>query len=193
MELTEEELFMAKKMGFQVKVFELLKNESQNSIFQFPIFNKDNTELILSENAIFSDIINNDSSLNHIQKWLKGSNYFAFLSKFRNQESNQITILKTKSQFNILEFQQTDGGNYGLSTSNIIEKLTLWDKLFGVSIIGANYCSVLFEIKKMPKDVIWFSQELFEFCPDIINQGFENIEMLIEYLKKNNQILLWWD
>ncbi|MEH7884350.1 DUF4253 domain-containing protein [Bacillus sp. JJ1609] len=38
-----------------------------------------------------------------------------------------------------------------------------------------------------------FVKELYEFCPDIIDQGTGNIEGFIEDLKEFRKLVLWWD
>lgn len=191
--LTEQEILLAEKLGFEKSTFELLKKGTGNPVSQYAFFNDEKELINFSEKAIISEIGNDEYSIRNIQKWLIGKKEFAFISKIKKDEPNQITILKAKNQFDILLFQKTDGGSYDISTTQIIEKLTLWDKLFGVKIIGAGNSWILFEIKKMPKDINWFANELFEFCPDILDQNFETIEKLIEHLKTSNKIQLWWD
>lgn len=193
MTLTEEELLLAEKVGFPISVFELLKRETKNTISQYHLYNDSNDLIGLSEKAIISNVEDGKKSIKHMQKWLIGKKYFAFLSKIKSNAANQITILKAENQFDILQFQKTDGGGYDITTNQVIAKLALWDKLFGVNIIGADNSWVLFEIKKMTKDINWFAQELYEFCPDILDQGFGEIENLIGNLKKSNEICLWWD
>ncbi|MGQ0423169.1 DUF4253 domain-containing protein, partial [Bacillus sp. HC-Mk] len=38
-----------------------------------------------------------------------------------------------------------------------------------------------------------FAQEMYEFCPDIVEQGTESIEELVEEIKKTKKLFLWWD
>jgi hypothetical protein len=191
--LTEQEKLLAEKLGFQKSSLVLLKKGTHNSVTQYAFFNDENEVFNFSEKAVVSNVCNGEKSIRNIQKWLIGKNEFAFLSKIKNREPNQIAIIKAKNQFDILHFQKTDGGSHGISTTQIIDKLTLWDKLFGVNIIGASSSWILFEIKKMPKDIEWFANELNEFCPDILDQNFGEIEKLIENLKTSNEIQLWWD
>jgi Domain of unknown function (DUF4253) len=194
--LTQQELFIAKNLGFEVKILELLKRETTNLITQRPIFNERNEFIEFSNDAILSnisDIENGKIALKNIKKRKISKNYFPFLSNIGSHRQNQITILKAHNQFDILRFQKTDGDNYGVYTDDIIEKLTIWEELYGLSIIGAGYSWVLFEIKRIKKDINWFAQELFEFCPDIIYQDFGDMESLIEHLKCDNEIYLWWD
>lgn len=34
---------------------------------------------------------------------------------------------------------------------------------------------------------------MYEFCPDIVEQGTESIEELVEEIKKTKKLFLWWD
>ena len=38
-----------------------------------------------------------------------------------------------------------------------------------------------------------FAQEMYEFCPDIVEQGTGSIEELIEEIKETKKLALWWD
>jgi Domain of unknown function (DUF4253) len=188
--LSQTELQLAEEIDFRVRTLELLKNETKNSITKSPLFDENNDFLGFSKKAVVSNATNGKKSLKTLRKWFSETEYFLFLSDFK---LNQLTILKAKNQFEILEFQKTESANFEISTADIIEKFKTWDYFYGVNIIGAGSYWILFEKNKRIRNIDSFAEELFEFCPDIINQGFGDMQSLVNYLRKNNDIFLWWD
>ena len=49
------------------------------------------------------------------------------------------------------------------------------------------------DFKKLPSDLDAFSEEVYEFCPDSVDQGVGEVENLKELIKEMNGIWLWWD
>ena len=47
---------------------------------------------------MISNVLNGKKSIRNIQKWLIGKNYFAFLSKIKIIEPNQITTFMTSTK-----------------------------------------------------------------------------------------------
>lgn len=88
----------------------------------------------------------------------------------------------------------TSAGNYSLETEDIIDKLKEWDDKYGIEILGLedDYVDVLF-LKKSRISYKELAQEIYEFCPDSVEQGTLTIEALEKELRKNRSIFLWWD
>ena len=38
-----------------------------------------------------------------------------------------------------------------------------------------------------------FAQEVYEFCPDIVDQGVGDVGALAEILDDTRRVYLWWD
>lgn len=38
-----------------------------------------------------------------------------------------------------------------------------------------------------------FSEEVYEFCPDIVDQGVGDMKKLKDSIKVNKELFLWWD
>ena len=108
-------------------------------------------------------------------------------------DDDVVTLLKSENKFEPLLFEGTNAVNYDIYTPQIIEKLKLWDSLYGIKLNGVGMDFISGEFKNKPKDIKKFAKEMYEFCPDIVDQGVGDIEGLEKTLKENNEFFLWWD
>jgi hypothetical protein len=80
-----------------------------------------------------------------------------------------------------------------MDTEALVKKLQQYDEQLGIDIIQAETDTVSFELKKLPADLAAFAADLYEFCPDLVDQGCGDLDGFIEELKKNRRVCLWWD
>lgn len=105
----------------------------------------------------------------------------------------EVVVGLGSSQFDILRIAQSDAINYGMKTENLIEKLQEYDRNFGINIFHAETDTVEFEILSMSANLTSFAEDIYKFCPDIVNQGCGSISDLIEIIRMTGQVSLWWD
>lgn len=106
---------------------------------------------------------------------------------------DEIAIIRTKDQYDILRVMATDGANYGISTDAIIKKFKTWEKSFSFRINGAELDWVSAEFITMPKDMLAFAKEVYKFCPDVVEQGTGTVEALAGEMKSTKTLYMWWD
>lgn len=124
--------------------------------------------------------------------------YVAFVGTSRNLDDSSIkgvelVLARGNDQFDILRLAATDGINYGLTTEGIVTRLKNWDKQFGISIWQAETDTVQMDMKNKPLNLSTFSKDLYEFCPDIVDQGTGDLQSLENELRESGAIYLWWD
>ncbi|WP_462428027.1 DUF4253 domain-containing protein, partial [Fusobacterium varium] len=112
-----------------------------------------------------------------IKEKLEKNNYRVFLFE-TNYPEKHVAIIKGRDKFDILKYRRTDGINYGLGTEDIIDKISEWDKKYEIDIIGCSRDWVLIKLNKLPQNLDEFSKEVYEFCPDIVDQGVGSLENL---------------
>lgn len=105
----------------------------------------------------------------------------------------EIVVAPGQDQFDIIRLAATDAVNYDKTTEQIIAELKAWDAQFGIDIWQAETDTVQLKLKSLPKDLPAFSQRLYEFCPDIVDQGVGDIESLQAGIQQERMIFLWWD
>ncbi len=75
-------------------------------------------------------------------------------------------------KFQALHEKQTNGINCGHTTEDVIEQLKAWDQAFGIELTDVETDSVEFALKTLPDDLDSFVRQVYEFCPDTVDQGF---------------------
>lgn len=125
---------------------------------------------------------------------LKAKGYRIFLSEMHfGYSPDQVAIIKSNDQFDILRVKQTDAANYGLDNNAVISQLKKWHEMYPFEITGADLDWVEAEFIQQPKDMLQFAKEVYKFCPDVVEQGTETVERLAREMKRSNTLYLWWD
>jgi len=109
------------------------------------------------------------------------------------EPGNEIVVGLGKDQFDILRIAATDAANYDISTEDLIKKLIEYDNKYGIEILQAGTDTVLFRLKSLPTNVRAFSEDVYQFCPDIVDQGVETIDALQKIVAEEKMVALWWD
>lgn len=105
----------------------------------------------------------------------------------------EIVVGPGKSQFDILRHARTDAINYDMVTTDLIARLQKYDLQFGIDIYHAETDTVEFTLKSLPEDVNALAEELYDFCPDMVDQGHGSVEELEDDLRDSQRVCLWWD
>ena len=116
-----------------------------------------------------------------------------FISEFSGKGYYVAIVGKTADPYQIMKYAGTSGANYDIDTTDIIAKFKKWDKAFGLKpvSIGSDFCEG--EISNKNIDYGKLAAEVYEFCPDVVEQGTETVERLEKEIKETGRILLWWD
>ena len=122
----------------------------------------------------------------------------AFIGTTRNLsgedvEGVELVVIESTDKFDILRTSLSDGTNYDITNEIIIEKFQAWDKQYNIDIWQAETDTIQLTLKKLPEDLKALSLEIYEFCPDIVDQGSGDINDIVEYLTEEKAIFLWWD
>lgn len=87
-------------------------------------------------------------------------------------------------EFALLRQQQTSAPNFDLTTEAIIARLQQWKKLCSFRVTEADGDRATIEFDSLPKDMEAFVKDVYDFCPDLVDQGTgcaaEFIEMASE-------------
>mgnify|MGYP000058812300 CR=1 FL=1 len=104
-----------------------------------------------------------------------------------------IAIVRAENQFEVLKRVETQAPNYDISNQKIIDKLKEWDKEVNFKMVVADEDRFEALMLNKPKDLKKFAQEVYEFCPDVIDQGYGSMKDMLKDYKENNYFWLWWD
>lgn len=108
-------------------------------------------------------------------------------------EGSEVVVAHGNSQFDILRVAQSDAANYDMYTEDLIRKLEEYHSKYGIDIFHAETDTIEFRFTTMPSDLAAFCEDLYEFCPDIVDQGVGTVEELQKEIARTRTVFLWWD
>lgn len=108
-------------------------------------------------------------------------------------EGSEIVVAAGDDQFDMLRIAQSDAINFGMETEDLVRKLQEYDAKYGIDIFHAETDTIEFALRSMPDDLSAFCQDLYKFCPDIVDQGVGTVEKLEQEVAQKKSVFLWWD
>lgn len=86
------------------------------------------------------------------------------------------------SKFQQLYEKQTNGINCDLDTDDIVQRLEQWDALYTIEISEVEPDGLVVRFASLPNDLSTFAREIYEFCPDTIDQHFGCMDDMMDTL-----------
>lgn len=171
MNLTSQERDLCEKSGIEIIVGEMLKSATSQPIEALHGIEGHNfvappglSSLVGSEETV--------NALTQMQERLPRE-YQAFHSTRNSISDEEIVVLKTADRLDIVRFKATAAGNYELSNADIIAHLQNWQSRCKLEISGAGRDWINVHFLTLPdEDLGAFAEEVYNFCPDIIDQHF---------------------
>jgi len=81
----------------------------------------------------------------------------------------------------------TNGANFDLDTNDVIGHLQDWDEKYGIRLEEVKQDSVLVTFKTLPDDVAALAADIYEFCPDTVDQHFGCFAELVEMAEETGE------
>jgi hypothetical protein len=103
-----------------------------------------------------------------------------------------IGLLPTTDKYAVMAAMDTNGDNFDIGTAGVIawmKELEL-EQPFVLTGIGFDYMEGFFT--SPVKDPAALARRMYQFCPDIVDQGVGSIEKLADELRIGN-LYFWWD
>lgn len=80
----------------------------------------------------------------------------------------------------------TNGINSDVDTQEVIDTLEAWDKQFGIEISEVGHDRVTVDFEKISDvDIYSLADEIYEFCPDVIEQGFGCMDDMVDMAEEH--------
>ncbi len=106
--------------------------------------------------------------------------------------NERLMCVPTRNPYEVVALIQPHAGEHDIGVFEILEFLRKHE-LLGWRLTGLGYDTVDLEFERLPSDMGAFAKELYEFCPDLIDQGFESLKMLEHHLRATRRVHFWWD
>jgi len=185
---------LAKSIKFDRKVLIIAKGESQDHIGRLIGFDEEGYQIIAPGITISTPEDKTGHILAALRQKLHPIKYMAFVVEMNEGlKIDKIGILKGTDQYEILRIMHTDGDEYDISNQDVIDRLKEWEINSPFDILGADGDWVEIEFKILPKDLNAFAGEVYDFCPDAVDQGPGSIAELAKEIQKTKKLFLWWD
>ncbi|RHW43338.1 DUF4253 domain-containing protein [Neobacillus notoginsengisoli] len=189
---------LVEKLGFSEEVIDRIKEVAATSLQPLEISDLYNYDKKTTVGLSFLTLEEKAERLVvDLQSHIKQLGYLAFINErnYKQGSKSKIGIIKGNDQFELLKILQTNGDNYDISNDDVILKLKQWNNRYPFIIIGADFdwVEAKFTVLPLDREIKSFAKEMYEFCPDVVDQGTGSIEELIEEMKETNKLYLWWD
>ena len=194
--LVQAETELLNKLTFKTELLTELKNMTKTELKQLPAIDQETGDVLSDKlyNGVFTETTE-EKGIEFVKKLkpkFKESGYLIFVFEGEDDKKN-IAVIKGQDELDILRYRRTDGINHDLENENVVKKISEWKSKYGLIVIGCSRDWLQVEFDKLPTDIDAFANEVYEFCPDSVDQGVGTIDKLKEAIKEMNGLWLWWD
>ena len=107
-------------------------------------------------------------------------------------EPDKVGLLPTTNKYAVMALMDTNGDNYEIGTAGVIAwmKELEMEQPFVLTGIGFDYMEGRFLTPI--KDANGLARRMYQFCPDIVDQGVDTVPALARELRKGT-LYFWWD
>jgi len=194
--LTSVETDLLKKVNFKAELISDIKELTKNDLRQLPAIDQETGEILNDKffEGVYSETTDEkaDDYVKRLKSKYRENGYLIFVFEGEDGKKN-VAIIKGTDDLDILRYRRTDGINYDLKNDDIVKKVSEWKTKYGLIVIGCSRDWLHVEFDKLPADINVFAKEVYEFCPDSVDQGVGTLDKLKEAIKEMNGIWLWWD
>lgn len=194
--LTPTETELLTKLNFDEDLLNGLKEMTHSELKQLPAIYPETGEVMKDKfyDGILSETTE-EQALEYVMKLkskFRTKGYLIFVFE-DGENKNHVAIIKGNDDIDILRYSGTQGINHGLENKDIISKISDWKSKYGLKVIGCSSDWVHIQFDKLPTDMDAFANEVYEFCPDSVDQGVGSIDELKKAIVEMQGLWLWWD
>jgi hypothetical protein len=128
---------------------------------------------------------------------VKRSGKYIYMTNISLDESYRpyydIVIVPETDQFEIIRLSKVEPVNYNLTNLDVVNWFKDKQREFEFDIIVADVDRIEAVISTEPTCYKRLANDIYQFCPDVIDQGHGDMDELIKYLKENRRMWFWWD
>lgn len=106
---------------------------------------------------------------------------------------DRVSVMAAQTLHDVVAAVGTAGWNYDLGPEAVAKRLREWDTRYGLLLVGAGDDWFEAEFVRRPTDMPGFAREVYDFCPDVVDQGTGTVEALGAEMERENVVYLWWD
>ncbi len=134
-----------------------------------------------------------DAIVHTLQETLQQDYVVYFSEQNFGHGPDVVTVLQSADRYDALRFEGCNGINYDIYTDDIIAHLEALEKEHPFVLKGVGVDFLQGDFLTVPDDVETLAQYMYEFCPDIVDQGTGTVEELANEIKNTGSFYYWWD
>jgi hypothetical protein len=135
-----------------------------------------------------------ESALRSLRVELEHTPYQAWLQdRAFGHGPDHVAILKSRNPYDYLAVVPVNGTNYDIDHDAIVAKYREWESRLGLVLTGAGGDWLSADITRPPEDWSAFAAEVYRFCPDVVEQGTNDVATLASEMRERKMVFLWWD
>lgn len=194
--LSKTETTLLNNLNFNTTLFAELKNLTKTEIKQLPAIEQETGDVLNNEffNGVYLETTEEEANnlVKKLKPKFKSNGYLVFVYEGEDHKKN-IAAIKGTDELDILRYRRTDGINHDLENEDIVNKISEWKSKYGLIVLGCNRDWLEVEFDKLPTDMDAFANEVYNFCPDAVEQGVGTIDNLKQMIITTKGVWLWWD
>src|SRR5690606_4444536 len=194
--LTQAETKLLNELNFKTELFAELKTLTKNELKQLPAIEQETGDVLSDDfyNGVFSETTEEKAIqfVKSLKPKFKENGYLIFVYEGEDDKKN-VAVIKGQDELDILRYRRTDGINHDLENEDVVNKIAEWKSKYGLIVIGCSRDWLQVEFDKLPTDIDVFANEVYEFCPDAVDQGVGTIDNLKQAIIEMKGVWLWWD
>jgi hypothetical protein len=174
---SEEDEKLAQEAGFDPAVLALIRRHTRKKIERMTVRGSDGDSILPGPglSVKVADGGAAEALMALLQPELGPLGHRAFWSTRRNprgrREGDEVVVIKSADRYEPVRVRQTDGGNYDISTDDIITRFKAWEQMCSFEVVGAASDWVALTFESLPERICAFAEEVYLFCPDSVGQG----------------------
>ncbi len=188
----EEELSVP--TGFERPILRIIKEETLGTLHRLSGYDEKGFQIMVRGIAVTVPDSRTEGVLSTLKKRLIPLGIMTFVID-RNDtiRSDTFGFLKGTDPYEILRVMHTNGEEYDISHEDVIDRLKAWEKEYPFDIIGAENDWVEIEFRRLPADIRELAGEIYDFCPNLVDDDKGSIQELIQDLQATKRLLLSWE
>ncbi|MEJ7643704.1 MAG: DUF4253 domain-containing protein [Chryseolinea sp.] len=193
--LTQADTDLLNKLNFKQELISEITELTKSELKQLPAIDHETGDILNDKpfEGVYSEA--SEKAIDYVKRLkskFRKNGYLIFV--FEGQDDKKhVAVIKGTDELDILRYRRTDGINYDLENDDIVKKVSEWKTRYGLIVIGCSRDWLQLEFDKLPTDINAFAKEVYEFCPDSVDQGVGTLDKLTEAIKEMNGVWLWWD
>jgi hypothetical protein len=101
--------------------------------------------------------------------------------------------MPTKEWADLIAAFQTNGANYDLMPAGVVKWLKELEQRHPFKLTGGGFEWLEGRFLQPVSKTRKLAHQMYEFCPDIVDQGIGSVKDLARALEKDGTFFFWWD